>query len=183
MTLTFRIAGVFDQGPDLTPYMLRRDYLEEALHNPGRVDFLWVRCSSVDATDGGSRHRRDVPGIRARRPEGQHREGLHDGLADAIRAADNDCRGHRVDLGAGPRTRRAQRHLDDSARAARRAGGLSKPGFRRRSDPRLARVRSRADRDRRRDARNALLRTRRSDGPAVRCRRLGPLLSFGLPGR
>ncbi|MFI5352119.1 MAG: ABC transporter permease [Candidatus Binatales bacterium] len=50
LTLTFRIAGVFDQGPDLTPMMLRRDYLEEALHNTGRVDIMWVRCSSPETT-------------------------------------------------------------------------------------------------------------------------------------
>ncbi len=50
ITLTFRICGVYRQGPDLTCFMLRRDYMEEALHNPGRVDLLWVRCSSSEAT-------------------------------------------------------------------------------------------------------------------------------------
>ncbi len=51
LTLTFKIMGVFYQGPDLTPMMLRRDYLEEALHNTGRVDIMWVRCSSPEATN------------------------------------------------------------------------------------------------------------------------------------
>ncbi len=50
LTLTFKIAGIFDQGPDLTPFMLRRDYLEDALHNSGRVDMMWVRCSSPETT-------------------------------------------------------------------------------------------------------------------------------------
>ena len=51
LTLTFKITGVFYQGPDLTPFMLRRDYLEEALHNIGRVDIMWARCSSPEATN------------------------------------------------------------------------------------------------------------------------------------
>jgi putative ABC transport system permease protein len=50
VTLTFKIAGVFYKGPDLTPFMFHRDYLEEALHNPGRVDLLWVRCASQEAS-------------------------------------------------------------------------------------------------------------------------------------
>jgi putative ABC transport system permease protein len=50
LTLTFTIAGAFDQGPDLTPFMFHRDYLEEALHTPGKVDLLWVRCASTEAT-------------------------------------------------------------------------------------------------------------------------------------
>ncbi|HYB90369.1 MAG TPA: FtsX-like permease family protein [Candidatus Binataceae bacterium] len=45
VTLTFHIVGSFDTGPDLTAFMLRRDYLEEALHNPGRSDMLWIRVS------------------------------------------------------------------------------------------------------------------------------------------
>jgi putative ABC transport system permease protein len=31
--------------------MFRRDYLEEALHNTGRVDMIWVRCSSPEVAD------------------------------------------------------------------------------------------------------------------------------------
>jgi putative ABC transport system permease protein len=50
LTLTFRIAGVYSRGPDLSVFMFRRDYLDEALHNPGRVDLMFVRCASVAAT-------------------------------------------------------------------------------------------------------------------------------------
>jgi putative ABC transport system permease protein len=50
VTLTFRIAGVYDKGPDLRAFMFHREYLDEALHNSGRVDFFWVRCSGMDTT-------------------------------------------------------------------------------------------------------------------------------------
>jgi putative ABC transport system permease protein len=49
VTLSFKIAGTYNQGPDLSAFMFRRDYLEEALHNPGRADFIWVRCSDSSA--------------------------------------------------------------------------------------------------------------------------------------
>lgn len=44
VTLTFTIVGSYDRGPDTTVFMFRRDYLEQALHNTGRVDMMWVRC-------------------------------------------------------------------------------------------------------------------------------------------
>ncbi len=49
LTLTFRIIGTINQGPDLTVFLFHRDYLEEALHNPGWTSMLWVRAASVDA--------------------------------------------------------------------------------------------------------------------------------------
>jgi putative ABC transport system permease protein len=45
IALTFTIVGTYDGGPDPTVFMFRRDYLEEALHS-GRVEFIWVRCTS-----------------------------------------------------------------------------------------------------------------------------------------
>jgi putative ABC transport system permease protein len=47
LTLTFRIVGTINQGPDLTVFLFHRDYLEEAMHNPGNTSMLWVRA--VDA--------------------------------------------------------------------------------------------------------------------------------------
>jgi putative ABC transport system permease protein len=49
--LNFIIVGSYGGGPDPTVFMFRRDYLEEALHNPGRVDMIWVRCSSLAVAD------------------------------------------------------------------------------------------------------------------------------------
>jgi len=48
LTLTFRIIGTINQGPDLTIFLFHRDYLEEALHRPGLVSMLWVRCATLD---------------------------------------------------------------------------------------------------------------------------------------
>jgi putative ABC transport system permease protein len=48
LTLTFRIIGTINQGPDLTVFLFHRDYLEEALHNPGWTSMLWVRAASID---------------------------------------------------------------------------------------------------------------------------------------
>jgi len=50
VTLTFTIVGTYDHGPDLSVFMMRRDYLEEALHNDAHVDMMWVRCSTTSAT-------------------------------------------------------------------------------------------------------------------------------------
>src|SRR5208282_3693950 len=49
--LTFVVVGSYHGGPDPTVFMFRRDYLEEALHNTGRVDMIWVRCSSPEVAD------------------------------------------------------------------------------------------------------------------------------------
>lgn len=46
VTLSFRILGSYSGGADPRTFMFRRDYLEEALHEPGRVDMMWVRCTS-----------------------------------------------------------------------------------------------------------------------------------------
>ena len=51
LALTFQIVGTYDGGPDPTVFMFRRDYLEEALHNTGRVEFIWVRCSDSVAAN------------------------------------------------------------------------------------------------------------------------------------
>jgi putative ABC transport system permease protein len=51
LTLAFQIVGTYDGGPDPTVFMFRRDYLEEALHNTGRVEFIWVRCSDSVAAN------------------------------------------------------------------------------------------------------------------------------------
>jgi len=48
LTLTFRILGTISSGPDLTVSLFRRDYLEDAMHNPGLTSMLWVRCASMD---------------------------------------------------------------------------------------------------------------------------------------
>jgi putative ABC transport system permease protein len=48
LTLTFRIVGTINQGPDLTIFLFHRDYLEEALHNPGQSSILWVRTANLD---------------------------------------------------------------------------------------------------------------------------------------
>jgi putative ABC transport system permease protein len=48
LTLTFRIIGTINRGPDLTVFLFHRDYLEEALHHPGWVSMLWVRCASME---------------------------------------------------------------------------------------------------------------------------------------
>jgi putative ABC transport system permease protein len=50
VTLTFRLIGTISKGPDLTVFMFHRDYLEEAIHNPGRVSMLWARCANVTDT-------------------------------------------------------------------------------------------------------------------------------------
>jgi len=49
LSLAFTIVGSYDGGPDPAVFMFRRDYLDEALHNSGRVEFIWVRCSSSAA--------------------------------------------------------------------------------------------------------------------------------------
>ena len=51
LTLTFQIVGTYDGGPDPTVFMFRRDYLEEALHDTGRVEFIWVRCADSVAAN------------------------------------------------------------------------------------------------------------------------------------
>jgi putative ABC transport system permease protein len=48
LTLTFRILGTINKGPDLTVFLFRRDYLEQAMHNPGFTSMLWVRCASMN---------------------------------------------------------------------------------------------------------------------------------------
>lgn len=50
VTLTFRLIGTINQGPDLTIFMFHRDYLEEALNRPGQVSMFWVRCASIGDT-------------------------------------------------------------------------------------------------------------------------------------
>jgi putative ABC transport system permease protein len=50
LTLTFKIIGTINQGPDLTLFLFRRDYLEDATHDPGFTSILWVRCASMDDT-------------------------------------------------------------------------------------------------------------------------------------
>jgi putative ABC transport system permease protein len=47
LTLTFRILGTINSGPDLTIFLFRRDYLEDATHNPGVTSMLWVRTASM----------------------------------------------------------------------------------------------------------------------------------------
>ncbi|MGA7871476.1 MAG: FtsX-like permease family protein [Candidatus Binatus sp.] len=47
LTLTFRIVGTISSGPDLTIFLFRRDYLEDAMHDPGLTSMLWVRCASM----------------------------------------------------------------------------------------------------------------------------------------
>jgi len=47
LTLSFRIVGTINEGPDLTVFLFHRDYLDEALHRTGIVSMLWVRCRSV----------------------------------------------------------------------------------------------------------------------------------------
>jgi putative ABC transport system permease protein len=47
LTLTFRILGTINQGPDLTVFLFHRDYLEEAMHSPGYTSMLWVRCAEA----------------------------------------------------------------------------------------------------------------------------------------
>jgi putative ABC transport system permease protein len=49
--LSFIIVGTYGGGPDPTVFMFQRDYLEEALHHPGRVDMIWVRRSSLAVAD------------------------------------------------------------------------------------------------------------------------------------
>lgn len=51
VTLSFMIVGSYKGGPDTTAFMFRRDYLEAALHNPGKVDMLWVRCVTAEASN------------------------------------------------------------------------------------------------------------------------------------
>lgn len=50
LTLTFKIIGTINQGPDLTLFLFRRDYLEDATHDPGFTSILWVRCASMNDT-------------------------------------------------------------------------------------------------------------------------------------
>lgn len=47
ITLTFRVLGTINSGPDLTVFLFRRDYLEDAMHQPGFTSMLWVRCASM----------------------------------------------------------------------------------------------------------------------------------------
>lgn len=47
LTLTFKIIGTINTGPDLTIFLFRRDYLEDALHDPGFTSMLWVRAQSM----------------------------------------------------------------------------------------------------------------------------------------
>ena len=47
LTLTFRILDTINSGPDLTIFLFRRDYLEDAMHDPGFTSMLWVRCASM----------------------------------------------------------------------------------------------------------------------------------------
>jgi putative ABC transport system permease protein len=46
VTLPFTIVGSYDGGSDPSVFMFRRDYLEDALHDPTRVDMMWVRCAN-----------------------------------------------------------------------------------------------------------------------------------------
>jgi putative ABC transport system permease protein len=50
LSLTFKIIGTINQGPDLTLFLFRRDYLEDATHDRGFTSILWVRCASMDDT-------------------------------------------------------------------------------------------------------------------------------------
>jgi putative ABC transport system permease protein len=50
LTLKFVIVGSYAGGPDPSVFMFRRDYLEEALHDTGRVDMMWVRCANSSVT-------------------------------------------------------------------------------------------------------------------------------------
>jgi putative ABC transport system permease protein len=50
VTLTFKLVGTINKGPDLTVLMFHRDYLDDALHGPGQVSMLWVRCASIAET-------------------------------------------------------------------------------------------------------------------------------------
>ena len=45
--LSFIIVGTYGGGPDPTVFMFRRDYLEEALHNRGRVDMIWASVERI----------------------------------------------------------------------------------------------------------------------------------------
>jgi putative ABC transport system permease protein len=47
LTLSFKILGTINRGPDLTIFLFRRDYLEDATHNPGITSMLWVRTASM----------------------------------------------------------------------------------------------------------------------------------------
>jgi putative ABC transport system permease protein len=49
VVLSFKIVGSYDHGPDPAVFMFRRDYLQEALHGSGKVDMMWVRCSTSAA--------------------------------------------------------------------------------------------------------------------------------------
>ncbi|HXN86817.1 MAG TPA: FtsX-like permease family protein [Candidatus Binataceae bacterium] len=50
LSLKFVIVGSYAGGADPSVFMFRRDYLEEALHNTGRVDMMWVRCANSSVT-------------------------------------------------------------------------------------------------------------------------------------
>lgn len=47
LTLTFKILGTINSGPDLTIFLFRRDYLEDAMHDTGFTSMLWVRTASM----------------------------------------------------------------------------------------------------------------------------------------
>jgi putative ABC transport system permease protein len=47
LTLTFKILGTINRGPDLTIFLFRRDYLEDAMHDTGFTSMLWVRTASM----------------------------------------------------------------------------------------------------------------------------------------
>ena len=47
LTLTFKILGTINSGPDLTIFLFRRDYLEDAIQDPGFTSMLWVRTASM----------------------------------------------------------------------------------------------------------------------------------------
>ncbi len=48
LTLTFRILGTINKGPDLTIFLFRRDYLGDAMNHRGFTSMLWVRVASMD---------------------------------------------------------------------------------------------------------------------------------------
>lgn len=47
LTLTFRILGTINKGPDLTIFLFRRDYLGDAMNHRGFTSMLWVRVASI----------------------------------------------------------------------------------------------------------------------------------------
>jgi putative ABC transport system permease protein len=49
VTLTFQIVASFDKGPDLSLFIGRLDYLEDAIGHPVDVHLIWVRCVAMEA--------------------------------------------------------------------------------------------------------------------------------------